>query len=52
MEWAIDWPCRTRDRVVRSLAGASGPERERQIGSAETVTEPVKMRGDALCDRR
>jgi hypothetical protein len=52
MEWTVDWPGRTRDRVVRPLAGASGPERERQIRSAETVPEAIKMRGYALCDRR
>jgi hypothetical protein len=52
MEWTVDRPCRTRDRVMRPLAGAHGPEGGRQIRGAETVTEPVKMRGDALGDGR
>jgi hypothetical protein len=43
MEWAVMWRSGARN-LGRSLIGANGPERERQIGRPESVTAPVETR--------
>jgi hypothetical protein len=51
IEWAVVW-LNNAHNLARPLTGENGPENERKMGRAESVTASVAMRLQPLGDRR